>query len=306
MTTKRRSVLKGGVASLSALAAPALARAQAAPANTLIFADDSNSDVTYDPRVTQSRHEEQVIVQVFDQLIMSDENGKLAPGLATSWHLAPDAMSIHLKLRDGVKFHDGTGFNAEAVKFTLDTIADPKTGSQGAVDMLGPYDRTEIIGPHEVRIHFKSPNAGIIDTFTENELSIVSPSAVARLGNTGFAQAPVGTGPFKFVSWERGREVLLERNPDYNWAPDWSTVKGPSGIERIIHRFMQDDLREQERGIFLAGDDVSWTPAWVEGAVQTSLNAVWGVTHHFGGATHPDNPGPGDLFADLGPIVLPD
>ena len=120
--------------------------AQAAP-DTLIWADDSNSDVTYDPRVTQSRHEEQVIVQIFDQLIMSDENGKLAPGLATSWHLEPDAMSIHMKLRDGVKFHDGTGFNAEAVKFTLDTIADPKTGSQGAVDMLGPYDRTEIIGP---------------------------------------------------------------------------------------------------------------------------------------------------------------
>ena len=238
MTTQRRTILKGGAASLSVLAAPAIARAQAAPANTLIWADDSNSDVTYDPRVTQSRHEEQVIVQIFDQLIMSDENGKLAPGLATAWNLAPDAMSIHLKLREGVKFHDGTAYNAEAVKFTLDTIADPKTGSQGAVDMLGPYDRTEIIGPHEVRVHFKSPNAGIIDTLTENEMSIVSPSAVARLGNTGFAQAPVGTGPFKFVSWERGREVLLERNPDYNWAPDWSTVKGPSGIERIIHRFI--------------------------------------------------------------------
>jgi tryptophan 2-monooxygenase len=76
--------------------------------------------------------------------------------------------------------------------------------------------------------------------------------------------------------------------------------------QRMYAHFMQDDLPAQERGIFLAGDDVSWTPAWVEGAVQTSLNAVWGVMHHFGGSTHPDNPGPGDVFGDLGPIALPD
>ncbi len=76
--------------------------------------------------------------------------------------------------------------------------------------------------------------------------------------------------------------------------------------QRMYAHFMQDDLPAPERGIFLAGDDVSWTPAWVEGAVQTSLNAVWGVMHHFGGATHPDNPGPGDVFGDLGPIELPD
>jgi len=76
--------------------------------------------------------------------------------------------------------------------------------------------------------------------------------------------------------------------------------------QRMYAHFMQDDLPPRERGIFLAGDDVSWTPAWVEGAVQTSLNAVWGVLHHFGGRTHPDNPGPGDVFGDLGPIELPD
>ena len=65
---------------------------------------------------------------------------------------------------------------------------------------------------------------------------------------------------------------------------------------------MQDDLPAHQRGIFLAGDDISWTPAWVEGAVQTALNAVWGIERHFGGRTHPDNPGPGDVFAEIGPI----
>jgi peptide/nickel transport system substrate-binding protein len=242
IAANRRAVLKSGAATIAALAAPSIGRAQQAnAANTLIWADDSNSDVTYDPRVTQSRHEEQVIVQVFDQLIMSDESGKLSPGLATAWELAPDATSVRLKLREGVKFHDGTAFDAEAVKFTLDTIVDPATGSQGAVDMLGPYDRTEILSPSEVRIHFKAPNAGIVDTLTENELSIVSPTAVQKLGKTGFAQAPVGTGPFRFVSWERGREVILERNPDYAWAPEWSAVKGASNIQRIVHRFIPNN-----------------------------------------------------------------
>lgn len=76
--------------------------------------------------------------------------------------------------------------------------------------------------------------------------------------------------------------------------------------QRMYGHFMQDTLPAAERGIFLAGDDVSFTPAWVEGAVQTALNAVWGVVHHLGGASHPDNPGPGDCYAALGPMALPE
>jgi lysine 2-monooxygenase len=75
---------------------------------------------------------------------------------------------------------------------------------------------------------------------------------------------------------------------------------------RMYGHFMQDALPAAERGIFIAGDDVSWTPAWVEGAVQTSLNAVWGILHQFGGQTHADRPGPGDMYAELGPVALPD
>ena len=75
---------------------------------------------------------------------------------------------------------------------------------------------------------------------------------------------------------------------------------------RMYGHFMQSGRPAAERGIFLAGDDVSFTPAWAEGAVQTALNAVWGIMTHFGGQSHPGNPGPGDLFDQLGPVDLGD
>jgi tryptophan 2-monooxygenase len=75
---------------------------------------------------------------------------------------------------------------------------------------------------------------------------------------------------------------------------------------RMYGHFMQAGRPAAERGIFLAGDDVSFTPAWAEGAVQTALNAVWGIATHFGGASHQENPGPGDLFDQLGPVDLGD
>jgi tryptophan 2-monooxygenase len=100
------------------------------------------------------------------------------------------------------------------------------------------------------------------------------------------------------VSWEADRHFLgafkgaLPGHYRYN--------------QRMYAHFSQDRMPPEQRGIFIAGDDVSWTPAWAEGAVQTSLNAVWGIMHHLGGRTHPDNPGPGDVFADIGPIELAD
>ena len=73
---------------------------------------------------------------------------------------------------------------------------------------------------------------------------------------------------------------------------------------RMYCHFIQSEMADEQKGIFIAGDDVSWTPGWAEGAVQTALNAVWGVINHLGGRCDPDNPGPGDLFEDIKPINL--
>nr|WP_296765850.1 NAD(P)/FAD-dependent oxidoreductase [Rhodococcus sp. (in: high G+C Gram-positive bacteria)] len=76
--------------------------------------------------------------------------------------------------------------------------------------------------------------------------------------------------------------------------------------ERLFGHFVQDEFDERHRGIFLAGDDISWTAGWAEGAIQTALNAVWGVVHHLGGESSPSNPGPGDVFEELSPLRLGD
>lgn len=75
---------------------------------------------------------------------------------------------------------------------------------------------------------------------------------------------------------------------------------------RMHSHFLQADFPPSQRGIFLAGDDVSWTPGWAEGAVHTALNAAWGIMTHLGGTSPATNPGPGDVYAEVGPIELPD
>lgn len=231
----RRTALAG------MMAAPMINRgASAQSALTVTWGEDDATPRTYDPRVTSSRHEYQVIGQVFDSLIASDGTNKLFPGLATAWEAAPDSKSVTLKLRTDVGFHDGTPFDAEAVKFTFDTIADPATASEGAITQLGPYAGSTVIDSHTIRVDYKQPFGAAIASFAEGTLAPVSPTAVKRMGNQDFARAPVGAGPFKFVSWEQGRQVIMERFDKYNWAPSYNANKGPSSVQRIVNRFIPD------------------------------------------------------------------
>lgn len=227
------------VAAAGMLLAASVASAQT-PGLTITWAEDDANPRTWDPRVTQSRHETQLIMQVFDQLVGSDEKNDLFPGLATSWSLSADGLALTLKLRDDVTFHDGTKFNAEAVKFTFDSIREPALGSRAAIDVLGPYAGADVVSPYEVRIRYTRPYAPAVATMSQNELSPVSPAAVKSLGDVGFAAAPVGAGPFKFVSWERGKQVIMDRYEPYNWAPAFTKHKGPSKVARVIHRSIAD------------------------------------------------------------------
>ena len=124
---------------------------------TVIWAEDVGQADTLDPRVSSSRHSAQVIVQMFDQLIYADEDANIFPGLAESWEISEDQLSWTFQLRDDVTFHDGTPFNAEAVKYTFDTIVDPELGSRAAIDLIGPYESTEVVSEFVARVNFSRP-----------------------------------------------------------------------------------------------------------------------------------------------------
>jgi len=99
--------------------------------------------------------------------------------------------------------------------------------------------------------------------------------------------------------------VSWESDPDFLGAFKGALPGHYRYNRRMYSHFVQGDFDAAHRGIFLAGDDVSWTPGWVEGAVQTALNAVWGIVHHLGGHSPASNPGPGDRWAQLAPVTRP-
>jgi tryptophan 2-monooxygenase len=99
--------------------------------------------------------------------------------------------------------------------------------------------------------------------------------------------------------------VTWENEPNFNGAFKANLPGHYRYQRRLYTHFMQQELPPEQRGFFLAGDDISWTGGFAEGAVTTALNAVWGVLNHLGGTTVPGNPGPGDLFSELAPVDLP-
>jgi len=196
---------------------------------------------TMDPRVSGSAKATNLLVNVFDTLIALDpETGELVPGLASSWESSADAMSYTFVLRNDVTFHDGTPFNAAAVKYTFDSIMDPELKSLTAIGYLGPYESTEVIDDYTVTVHFSTPYAAFPNTVSTTPLAPVSPTAAEAMGPTEFGRAPVGTGPFKFAGWEQQVSITLERNPDYNWPIGLYQHTGPAYIDALTVQFIPE------------------------------------------------------------------
>ncbi|MBV7334504.1 hypothetical protein KFU94_40950 [Chloroflexi bacterium TSY] len=187
---------------------------------------------TFDPNVSAFTQAAYVFRNIFDRLIYLDGDANYVSGLATSWEPSEDITWWTLTLRDDVTFHDGTAFNAEAVKFNFDRMVDPATGSKNAGPLLGPYNRTEVVDDFTVTVYFDEPYALFPFALASPFMGMVSPTAVDEYGDA-FNEHLIGSGPFKFVSEIPGTEVVLERNPDYNWGPA-IFHEGPAHLDRVV------------------------------------------------------------------------
>lgn len=192
-----------------------------------------------DPHINASSELGIPLTSVYDTLIYQDpKTGEFVPGLAQKWEVSDDGRVYTFYLRRGVKFHDGTPFNAEAVRFNLERITSPDLASQRARFMLGPYERAEVVDEYTVRIVLKEPFAPLLDSLSQVYLAMASPAAVQKWGSE-YQLHQVGTGPFIFVEYVPGDRLLLRRNPDYAWGPPIYRHK-TARLEEVEFRFFTD------------------------------------------------------------------
>ncbi|MBI2116241.1 MAG: hypothetical protein HYT85_14310 [candidate division NC10 bacterium] len=149
--------------------------------------------------------------QTMDPLVHRDDAGNLIPGLATRWQ-AIDSLSWRFHLRQGVRFHDGTEFTSQDVKYTLDYILDPKT-VYGTKERIGLIDKTTAVDKYIVEIKTKKPFPTLANGLSD--IPIHPKLYLEKVGPTGFSKHPVGTGPFKFDKWTPGDRYELVANKDY-------------------------------------------------------------------------------------------
>jgi peptide/nickel transport system substrate-binding protein len=235
----------GATAPAAATSAPAAAvGATAAPVaasaggNTLTYGLGFDLDDTMDPQVTNFDSTIRVTLNICEPLVWEPEPGKFVPGLAESWEISPDAKTYTFKLKKGVKFHDGTPFNADAVKFTFDRVMDPATKAGQSHDQLGPYDHTEVVDDSTIKVVMKQGYAPLL-TNLNGYLGIVSPTAVKK-DPAAFAQHPVGTGPFIFKEWVPKDHITLVKNVDYNWGSSFFKHSGPAYLDQVIFKIIPE------------------------------------------------------------------
>lgn len=185
---------------------------------------------TFDPVTGTSGGDAMSLYPIYDRLINFDAKTLApAPGLATAWKYAkPDVLEM--TLRDGVKFHDGTPFNAAAVKFNLDRALTLQN-STVKTDLSG-IRSVEVVSASKVRINLNKADAALVLTLADRAGMMVSPAAVDKWGTT-FGQHPVGTGPFTFVEYVPGDKMLVKKNPNY-WR------KGQPFLDQITFRYFTD------------------------------------------------------------------
>jgi len=194
-------------------------------------------------------------------LQMNNYTLKLEPCLAESWEISPDQLTYTFHLRHGVKWHDGASFTAEDVKYTYDKIMDPKVDAAELRVYFANIKSCEVLDPYTIRFvsterYFKTLE--VLGTYI-----VVIPKHILEKGEPNFnkhpfGRHPIGTGPYKFVRWDTGSQIVVERNDDY-----WDTAH-PRYPKRIVYEIIQEDttaaqlLKKGEIDVFDAVSPIIW------------------------------------------------
>lgn len=177
-----------------------------------------------DPLTSVTLYDNDIMANMYDTLLKYDSQNVIRPELATSYSYASPLL-LNLMLRTGVKFHDGTPFNADAVVFNMNRFLNDKT-SPRYTDVVN-IDSVQKVSDSQVQIHLKKPFSPLLTVLTGAVGMMLSPTAIQKLGKTlGQAPVGVGSGPFVFVEWNKGDHLLLKANPNY-WQKDAQGIQLP-------------------------------------------------------------------------------
>ena len=211
----------------------------AAPSGSLVYGL-TLSPTGIDPHLNASSELGIPLSSVYDTLVALDpQTGAFVPGLASDWTISPDGTEYTFHLRRDVHFHDGTQFDAAAVRANLEYTLDPDHHSQKAAFMLGPFDRVDTPDDFTAVLILKEPYAPLLDSLSQVYLGMASPKALAEWGPVDYQFHQVGSGPYTFVEYVPNDHLTLQANSNYAWGP--SIYRQPRAtIETITFRFFTD------------------------------------------------------------------
>ncbi|WP_207477296.1 ABC transporter substrate-binding protein [Arenibaculum pallidiluteum] len=216
-----------------AVAAPAAAQV---PDDVLVVGQIAEP-ASLDPAVSTATNDFRILINLYEGLVRYRPGTlEVEPALAESWTLSEDGLTYEFRLRQGVRFHDGTPLDAAAVKFNFERMLDKDhpaaaTGPFPLAFFFSSVDRVEAVDPRTVRFTLKERFAPFLSNLAYPTGLLVSPAAVTKRGKE-FGRNPVGTGPFRFAEWQGGQQVTVERNPDY-WGD-------PAKLQAVVFRPVAD------------------------------------------------------------------